>query len=107
MEQPLTWLQTGYHVLAMLASFVGMMFFLWLYFGMPTRLKPPPRERHWEPDLEPRPDVHVLGSDYPQKDTEFLQHLVKRSYTVPKDPEEYAKIFVPTKDRKGSQNERS
>ena len=45
MEQPLTWLQTGYHVLAMLASFVGMMFFLGLYFGMPTRLKPPPRER--------------------------------------------------------------
>ena len=63
--------------------------------------------KNWEPDLEPRPDVHVLGSDYPQKDTEFLQHLVKRSYTVPKDPEEYAKIFVPTKDRKGSQNERS
>lgn len=30
-----------------------------------------------------------------------MRHLVNRTYTVPKDPEEYAKIFVPTKDRKG------
>jgi len=77
-------------------------------FGRPLRLKPPPKERDWEkdfnwqPELEPTPEVHVLGSDYPQTNGTFLRHLVSRPYTVPKDPEAYAKIFVPTKDRKGS-----
>lgn len=101
MEQPLTWLQIFYVVVGSAGLFVGLVFwavgFDWL-FG----IKPKSSKFDWQPDLEPTPDVHVLGNDYPQKDGEFLQHLVNRSYTVPKDPEEYAKIFVPTKDRKGS-----
>jgi hypothetical protein len=104
MDQPLTWLQTFYVVVGSVLAFVGLIIWLRIYAGCPwpIRLKSEPRRRDWEPALEPTSDVHVLGNDYPQKNGEFLQHLVKRTYTVPKDPEEYAKIFVPTKDRKGS-----
>ncbi|MDZ4312679.1 MAG: hypothetical protein U1A24_19200 [Cypionkella sp.] len=63
------------------------------------------RHSEWRPALttdDPKKDVHVLGSRYPQKSRDFLASTVSNAYTVPKDPEEYAKIFVPTKDRKGS-----
>ena len=54
----------------------------------------------WQPALVPQPDVHVLGSDYPQTGRDFLGGMVNNRYTVPKDPIEYAKIFVPeTKDK--------
>ena len=54
----------------------------------------------WQPALVPQPDVHVLGSDYPQTGRDFLSGMVNNRYTVPKDPIEYAKIFVPeTKDK--------
>ena len=99
MDQPLTWLQTFYVAIGSAVLFAGLVFWaIWNYLP----IKPKPGKFDWQPDLEPTADVHVLGSDYPQKDGAFLRHLVKRSYTVPKDPYEYAKIFVPTKDRKGS-----
>ncbi len=99
MEQPLTWLDWIYAAVGTAFLFGGLVFWaIWNY--LPIKAKS--RKFDWQPDLEPAPEVHVLGSNYPQKDGEFLQHLVKRTYTVPKDPEEYAKIFVPTKDRKGS-----
>lgn len=54
----------------------------------------------WQPALAPQPDVHALGSDYPQTGRDFLRGMVNNRYTVPKDPIEYAKIFVPeTKDK--------
>lgn len=97
MDEPLTWLEWVYVVGGAALLFVVVVFWaIWTY--LPRK----PRKFDWQPDLKPEPDVHVLGNDYPQKDGQFLQHLVKRSYTVPKDPEAYAKIFVPTKDRKGS-----
>lgn len=100
MEQPLTWLQTFYVVAGSVVAFAVFFVWLWIYAGCPwpIRLKPEPRrrdwesesEKDWEPALEPEPNVHVLGSDYPQRNGAFLRHLVTRSYTVPKDPEEYA-----------------
>ena len=101
MEQSLTWVQTFYVVAGLAGLFAGLVFWI-IGFDWLSGIKPKPRKFDWQPDLEPTPEVHVLGNSYPQKDGEFLQHLVKRTYTVPKDPEEYAKIFVPTKDRKGS-----
>lgn len=54
----------------------------------------------WQPALDPQPDVHVLGSDYPQGGRDFLSGMVNNRYTIPKDPIEYAKIFVhETKDK--------
>ena len=49
----------------------------------------------WEPALEPKSDVHVLGSDLPQRRNTFFAGMAQRRYTVPKDPQAYAKIFVP------------
>jgi hypothetical protein len=54
----------------------------------------------WQPALDPSADVHVLGSDFPQDGRDFLSGMVNNRYSVPKDPMEYAKIFVPeTKDK--------
>ncbi|MDB5661462.1 MAG: hypothetical protein JWS10_4077 [Cypionkella sp.] len=99
MEQPLTWLDWVYVGVGTGLLFVGLVF--WSILGH-LPIKPKRSKFDWQPDLELPADVHVLGSEYPQRDGAFLRYLVKRTYTVPKDPEEYAKIFVPTKDRKGS-----
>ena len=99
MDQPLTWLDWVYVMVGSTLLFAALFFWgIWNY--LPIKQKR--CNFDWQPDLGPEPDVHILGGDYPQRNGAFLRHLVKRAYTVPKDPEEYAKIFVPTKDRKGS-----
>ena len=57
----------------------------------------------WEPALDPKADVHVLGADFPQSSGTFMNGLVSKRYTVPKDPQEYAKLFVPETKDKGQQ----
>jgi hypothetical protein len=49
----------------------------------------------WEPALEPQSEAHGLGTDYPQRSGSFLSSMVHRRYAIPKDPQAYAKIFVP------------
>ena len=55
----------------------------------------------WEPALDPTSDAHVLGSDYRQRQGTFFVGMAQRRYTVPKDPQAYAKIFVPDGLEKG------
>jgi hypothetical protein len=45
--------------------------------------------------------VHTLGSGWPQTGTSFFGGMVRRTYAVPKDPQAYAKIFVPPNDTEG------
>ena len=49
----------------------------------------------WEPALEPQSEAQGLGTDYPERSASFLSSMVHRRYTIPKDPQAYAKIFVP------------
>ena len=49
----------------------------------------------WQPALSPEADAHSLGTELPQRSGTFLSGLVHKRYTVPKDPQAYAKIFVP------------
>ena len=99
MEQPPTWAEWLYVGAGAALLLAAMVFWA---IGNYLPIKPKTGKFNWQPDLEPTPEVHILGSDYPQRNGTFLRHLVNRPYTVPKDPEAYVKIFVPTKDRKGS-----
>lgn len=59
-------------------------------------------DHHWQPDLaanSAQDGVHILTATEPKwsKIGPGLSH----NYTVPKDPQDYAKIFVPGDDRKG------
>lgn len=52
----------------------------------------PSRRPRWDPAL----DSHILGSDYRKADHGSSPGgIERRNYHVPKDPQAYAKIFVP------------
>ena len=55
------------------------------------------RNKDWQPALEQEreQDVHILGTTYPESNWHGLTCKKIHTYTVPKEPNEYAKIFVP------------
>ncbi len=60
------------------------------------------RSHHWQPDLaadSATDGVHILTATEPKWSK--MEPGISHTYTVPKNPQDYAKIFVPKDDRKG------
>jgi hypothetical protein len=81
----------------------GVVRVAWVRYGDRRRMN------QWVPDLSADRDgnaVHVLGAPYPQRTNTFMEGFTRRTYSVPKDPEAYAKIFVPTETKEGPGHDR-